>query len=195
MLTAADRTASDLSLSAWTWIDSTPDGLVAFMMITPSSGEARGLRALASTAGLALPDQPLPSPGIRIVLDGPDALVLLPRTTGAIRVPADDGWSDFVRRGGAIVILMGQRYLDPSARRIDVEEYLQTALLSRHLWLGKTTLAADYTARQCRGEACICCGRPEPPLGPAGHAYTPTSGAPLGWAVVAHLACIEETAC
>ncbi|MFD9690962.1 hypothetical protein ACFWXO_34960 [Kitasatospora sp. NPDC059088] len=190
MLTAAEHPA-DLSLSAWTWIDSTPDGLVAFMMITPSSGEARGLRAFATTAGLASPDLPLPSPGIRIVLDGPDALVLLPGPSGAIRVPTDEGWSDFVRRGGAIVLLMGQRYLIPGASRIDVEEYLQTALLSRRLWLGKTTLAADYTAQQCRGEVCICCGRPEPPLGPAGHAYTSTSGAPLGWAVRAHPSCVE----
>ncbi|MET8624524.1 hypothetical protein ABZW30_12335 [Kitasatospora sp. NPDC004669] len=190
-MTAAERNVSDLSLSAWTWIDSTPDGLVAFMMITPSSGEARGLRSLATTAGLAAPDMPLPSPGIRMVLDGPDALVLLPGVAGAIRVPANDGWADFVRRGGAIVLMMGQRYLASSARRIDVEEYLQQALLSRQLWLGKTTLAADYTAQQCRGEACICCGRAEPPLRSVGHAYTPTSGAPLGWAVMAHPQCVE----
>lgn len=190
MLTATER--PPLSLAAWTWIDSTPDGLVSFLLVTPSRGDAPGLRPLAARAGLATPDLPLPTPGIRIVLDGPDALVLLPRVDGAIRVPADDGWSDFARRGGTIVVLLGQRHLDPGARRIDVERYLQQGLLTHQLWLGKTTLAGDYTDQQRRGEACVVCSRIEPPLASAGHAYTATSGAPLGWAVVAHPTCTRE---
>ncbi|MBD0673156.1 hypothetical protein [Streptomyces sp. CBMA156] len=193
MLTATDRTVP-LSLAAWTWIDSTPDGLVSFMLVTPARADAPGLRRLATRAGLAAPELPLPSPGIRIVLDGPDALVLLPHVGNALRVSADEGWADFARRGGTIVLLMGQRYLDTAARRIDVEEYLQQALPSRQLWLGKTTLAADYTDQQRRAEACIVCGRHEPPLSPAGHAYTSTSGAPLGWAVVAHPSCTAQEA-
>ncbi|MFE6500794.1 hypothetical protein [Kitasatospora sp. NPDC057738] len=189
-MTATER--PPLSLAAWTWIDLTPDGLVSFMLITPARRGASGLQPLAARAGLATPDLPLPSPGIRIVLTGPDALVLLPRVDGAIRVPADQGWADFARRGGTIVLLIGQRNLAPDARRIDVETYLQQGLLTRQLWLGKTTLAADYTDQQRRGEACIVCTQPEPPLKPAGHAYTATSGAPLGWAVVAHPSCTQE---
>nr|BFD90729.1 hypothetical protein KitaXyl93_20890 [Kitasatospora sp. Xyl93] len=190
MLTATER--PPLSLAAWTWIDSTPDGLVSFMLITPARADAPGLRPIASRAGLATPDLPLPSPGIRIVLNGQDALVLLPHTDGALRISADEGWADFARRGGTIVLLMGQRYLAPAARRIEVEEYLQQAVLARQLWLGKTTLAADYTDQQRRGEACIVCEHTEPPLQPAGHAYTATSGAPLGWPVVAHPSCTTE---
>ncbi|MFE6050028.1 hypothetical protein ACFQ6N_04700 [Kitasatospora sp. NPDC056446] len=188
MLKATEHSVP-LSLSAWTWIDSTPDGLVSFMLLTPSSGETRSLRRLALGSGLATPEQPLPSPGIRIVLAGTDALVLLPGVPGAIRVPGDAGWADFVRRGGTVVLILGRQYLEPGARRIDVDRYLSTALLSRHIWMGKTVLAADYTARQCRGEACIVCGASGAPLSPAGHAYTATSGAPLGWAVVAHPDC------
>ncbi|MFJ6616695.1 hypothetical protein ACIQOW_03800 [Kitasatospora sp. NPDC091335] len=193
MLTATDRTVP-LSLAAWTWIDATPDGLVSFMLITPARADAPGLRPIATRAGLSAPELPLPSPGIRIVLDGPDALVLLPHVDGALRLAADEGWADFARRGGTIVLLMGQRYLDTAARRIDVEEYLQQALLSRQLWLGKTTLGADYTDQQRRAEACIVCGRHEAPLSPAGHAYTSTSGAPLGWPVVAHPSCTAQEA-
>ncbi|MGW3072388.1 hypothetical protein [Kitasatospora sp. NPDC001132] len=190
MVTATER--PPLSLAAWTWIDSTPDGLVSFMLITPARADAPGLRPIAVRAGLATPDLPLPSPGIRLVLTGPDALVLLPQMEGALRVGADEGWADFARRGGTIVVLMGQRYLGPTARRIEVEEYLQQVVLARQLWLGKTTLAGNYTDQQRRGEACVVCSRSEPPLAPAGHAYTATSGAPLGWAVVAHPTCTKE---
>ncbi|MFG2913374.1 hypothetical protein ACGF0D_10845 [Kitasatospora sp. NPDC048298] len=190
MLTATER--PPLSLAAWTWIDSTPDGLVSFMLIAPARANAPGLQPIASRAGLATPDLPLPSPGIRIVLAGPDALVLLPRMEGALRVGADEGWADFARRGGTIVLLMGQRYLTPAARRMDVEEYLKDSTLSRQLWLGKTTLGADYTDQQRQGEACVVCSRSEPPLNFSGHAYTATSGAPLGWAVVAHPDCISK---
>lgn len=158
MLTAAERSVP-LTLSAWTWIDSTPDGLVSFILITPADGDTPGLRPIATRAGLAAPDLPLPSPGIRIVLTGPDAIVLLPHVEGALRIAVEDGWADFVRRGGTIVLIMGQRHLDADARRVDVEEYLQQAMLSCQLWLGKTTLAADCTDQQRRNEACVVDGR------------------------------------
>ncbi|MFE2407142.1 hypothetical protein ACFXDE_02225 [Kitasatospora sp. NPDC059408] len=190
MLTAAELNVADLSLSAWTWIDSTPDGLVAFMLITPASGERRDLRQVAVAAGLATPELPLPAPGILVALADADALVLLPNASGAIRVPSASEWADFVRRGGVITLLIGARPLDAGAGLVGVDEYLMRAVLSRQIWLGKTTLAAEYSAKQCRGEACIVCGHSDPPLAPAGHAYTPTPGAPLGWAIAAHPDCL-----
>jgi hypothetical protein len=185
------------SLSAWTWIDSTPDGLVSFALVTPGAGgpTAAEMQTLAEDAGFATPDQPLPSPGIRLVLQGPDAVIALPGAEHGLRIPADAGWADFVRRGGTVVVALGAQSLAAGADRVAVEAYILESLLPRRIWMGKTTLAAEYTAVQLRGEACVCCGRKEGPLVPAGHAYTPTSGAPLGWPVVACPAhAPEETA-
>lgn len=175
------------ALSAWTWIDSTPEGLVSFALVTPAVGgpTAAEMQTLAEGAGLATPDQPLPSPGIRLVLQGPDAVLALPGAAQGLRIPADDGWADFVRRGGAVVILLGADPLAIGAGRAAVESYVMGAMLPRRLWLGKTTLAAEHTAAQLRGDACIYCGEQGEPLAPAGHAYTSTGRAPLGWPVVA----------
>ncbi|MFD7982129.1 hypothetical protein ACFV4M_01950 [Kitasatospora indigofera] len=38
---------------------------------------------------------------------------------------------------------------------------------------------------QLHERACVVCGTEQGPFVPAGHRYTPTSGAALGWAVVA----------
>jgi hypothetical protein len=52
------------------------------------------------------------------------------------------------------------------------------------------------TRAQLQASACISCGTEDGELVPAGHVYTPTipNHAALGWAVVAHPQCIEETA-
>lgn len=179
--------AAQLRLAAWTWIDSTPEGLVSFALVTPAAGglTVMEMQALAEIAGLATPDSPLPNTRLRLVLQGEYAVIAVPGSGPALRIPADEGWADFVRRGGTVVVMFGGEPLAAGAGRHAVEAYMLGALLPRRIWMGKTTLAAEYTAVQLRGEACICCGRKEGPLVPAGHAYTPTSGAPLGWPVVA----------
>ncbi|MGV9271342.1 hypothetical protein ACWDRR_42645 [Kitasatospora sp. NPDC003701] len=181
-----------MPLSAWTWIDSTPEGLVAFVLITPATEASSGLGALAQAAGLESPDRPLPSPGLRLVLHDSYAMVILPRAKTALRIPTDEGWSDFVRRGGAVVVIMGERSLVHDAERTEVESYLLQSLLPGGLWMAKTSLAAAHPPAGVRGEACIVCGRGDGQLDPVGYAYTPTTGAPLGWAVVAHPTCPTE---
>ena len=175
------------ALSAWTWIDSTPDGLVSFALVTPASGgpTAEQMQVLAESAGLATPDLPLPSTRVRLVLQGEHAVIAIPGPGPALRIPADEGWADFVRRGGTVVVILGAHPLAVGGGRAEVESYIMDALLPRQIWMGKTSLAAEYTAAQLRGEACICCHRADGVLAPAGHAYTSTTGAPLGWAVVA----------
>lgn len=184
------------ALSAWTWIDSTPDGLVSFALVTPAVGgpTAAEMQTLAEGAGFATPEQPLPSPGIRLVLQGPDAVLALPGAGHGLRIAADPGWADFVRRGGTVVILLGADPLAVGVGRAAVEGYVMGAMLPRRLWMAKTTLAAEHTAAQLRGDACIYCGGQDDPLTPAGHAYTPTGQAPLGWPVVACPAHATEVA-
>ncbi|MGW6913695.1 hypothetical protein ACWGB8_07735 [Kitasatospora sp. NPDC054939] len=181
------RPLPSLSLSAWTWIDSTPEGLVSFVLVTPE-GATGSLGPIAEQAGLAVPTEPLPAPGIRLVLQDRHAVVLLPGGAPALRVPADEGWADFVRRGGTVVVVLGTHPLAPDSGRIAVEQYLLTGALSREIWLGKSTLAADYSPQQVRAEACVRCGGTVGPFVPDGYAYTPVppGSAPLGWAVVAH---------
>ncbi|MFF1793330.1 hypothetical protein ACFVXQ_03655 [Kitasatospora sp. NPDC058263] len=43
----------------------------------------------------------------------------------------------------------------------------------------------EVTSEQLHGRACIVGADHPKPLVPAGHVYTGTAGAPLGWAVVA----------
>jgi hypothetical protein len=51
--------------------------------------------------------------------------------------------------------------------------------------VGNSPIDRELTDAQLHGRACITCDTGQGPLVPAGHAHTPTSGAPLGWAVVA----------
>ncbi|MEU8920275.1 hypothetical protein AB0D10_04965 [Kitasatospora sp. NPDC048545] len=57
-----------------------------------------------------------------------------------------------------------------------------------------TPIQISVTSEQPHGRACIHDAEESGALVPAGHVYTPTSGSPLGWPVVAHPQCIEETA-
>ncbi|MFB7473969.1 hypothetical protein [Kitasatospora sp. NPDC056184] len=173
-------------LSAWTWIDSTPDGLVSMVLITPAADGPPGLGALAERVGLRQPSEPLPSPGLRLVLHDGYAMVILPQAETALRIPADTGWADFVRRSGTVIVILGEQALAAGATRADVDRYLLDAVMPGRIWLGKTRLAADYASAQVRGETCIICGRAGRDLTPVGYAYTPTTGAPLGWPVAAH---------
>ncbi len=43
----------------------------------------------------------------------------------------------------------------------------------------------QVTREQLHGRACVLGAHHTGPVVPAGHVYTPTSGAPLGWPVVA----------
>ncbi|MFD5916159.1 hypothetical protein ACFVYP_07135 [Kitasatospora sp. NPDC058201] len=188
LMTAAERPTAS-ALSAWTWIDSTPDGLVSMVLITPSDASSPGLGSLAARAGLLPPHEPLPAPGLRLVLHEDHAMAILPRAETALRFPTDEGWSDFARRGGTVVVILGEHPLEIGADRSAVERYLLRAMMPRQIWLGKTTVAADYAPSQVRGETCIVCGAGGGLLHPVGYAYTPTVGAPLGWPVVAHSTC------
>lgn len=191
MLTAAEHPLRTTPLRAWTWIDSTPDGLVSFILITPASSDT-GLGAVARAAGLQPPDQPLPAPGIRLILHDEYAMVVLPRAETALRVPTDEGWADFVRRGGTVVVILGDDPLEADSGRVEVEQYLLRAALPGGILMAKTTLATTYSDAEVRAEACVVCGRPGARLIPVGYAYTPTSGAPLGWSVVAHSTCATK---
>ncbi|MFJ8429873.1 hypothetical protein ACIQ9P_01085 [Kitasatospora sp. NPDC094019] len=189
-MSTAERPLRNTELSAWTWIDSTPDGLASMVLVTPLGEGSPALGSLAERAGLLPPEAPMPTPDLRLVLHDSCAVVIMPRAETALRIPADAEWAAFVRRGGTVVVILGERPLEPGAGRAAVDRYLMDTIPPGRLWLGKTTLAtAGHAPAQVRGGACVVCGLAGGVLEPVGYAYTPTSGAPLGWPVVAHAVC------
>jgi hypothetical protein len=97
------------TLSAWAWIEATPVGLVAFLLVAPAGPDASesDIVALAGALGLATPEAPLPDIAPRISMDGASASLHIPEIGRALRLEAPDEWATFVRRGGAVVLLLG----------------------------------------------------------------------------------------
>ncbi|MDH6578603.1 hypothetical protein [Kitasatospora sp. MAP5-34] len=152
--------------SVWTWIDSMPEGLVAFLLITPPMGGAVDMQAFATRACLGAPNQPMPDSTIQLVIQGADAVLAICGTETALRVSITPEWAQFVRAGGTVVVVIGADPLLPTAARREVDDYLLGAVLPRKLWMGKTRLAAEFTEDQVHGRACRCCGSAEAPLHP-----------------------------
>lgn len=168
------RPSDDLrSLSAWTWIDSTPEGLVSFCLLTPGPAGpgVSTMEALASSAGLATPNRPMPDSLIHLMIQAEDVVLTVAGTGIAIRVQAGPEWLDFVRRDGTVVVLVGMRPLDRGADRQAVERYMLGAMLPGDVWMGKTRLAAAFSRAQLEGGACWDCGTEDRPLHP-GETFT-----------------------
>lgn len=126
-------------LSSRAWIDATPDGLVAFLLIAPSSA-AVGLEdvaALAAAIGLAGPGETMPSVGERVVLHGLSATVQLPEIGRALRVSVTPEWSRLVREGGTVAILLAANPLAEGATKATRDDHLLKAVGTDRLWLGK----------------------------------------------------------
>ncbi|WP_432110770.1 hypothetical protein [Streptomyces sp. YPW6] len=132
-----------------TWLDVTPSGHVAFLLIahpparrgdkTPAAIETR-MRGLAAALRLAPPSELLPDIGSRLRVHGQTAIILdIDRCDYRLRVPVGSGeWSRFVADGGPVAIALG---LDELARGADfagVEDYLALAAANDRLLMGKT---------------------------------------------------------
>lgn len=143
MVTAPERPLAAASsipggLSAWTWIDSTPEGLVAFLLIAHPDGAEPEMTALARALGMATPDSPMPDLGRRLLCGTTNAVLQVPGVEVGVRLPLDSEWSRFIRDGATVVLLISVAPLAPSADLLAVSEHLMTGLLSRNLWMGKT---------------------------------------------------------
>lgn len=121
--------------AAWSWLDRTGFGPVAFLLLVhpdPVAGEllARALR-------LAPPRRRLPDIGERVTVAGADhAVVRLDGCEHLMRVPVGEKWAGFVRAGGPTAVLVG---LDPLAREAPaaaVEPYLARTATAGRLRLG-----------------------------------------------------------
>lgn len=158
-------------LSSRAWIDATADGLVAFLLIAPSSA-AVGLEdigALATAVGLAGPAEPMPSVGERVVLHGLSATVQLPEIGRALRVAVTSEWSQLVREGGTVAVLLAADPLAEGATKAERDDHLLQAVSTDRLWLGKA-VRFGWTGSWVRCGTCARCV--------SGTARHPNPGAP-----------------
>ncbi|MDH6109853.1 hypothetical protein P3T36_005346 [Kitasatospora sp. MAP12-15] len=126
-------------LSAWTWIDSTPEGLVAFLLIAHPRGAAAELEVIARSLGLATPDRAMPelAPALRCA-DDDGVVLVIPASDVDLRMPTAREWIAFVAAGAPVVVLISGTPLARDADLSTVSGHLLAALLPGHVWMGKT---------------------------------------------------------
>ncbi|MEE4546813.1 hypothetical protein V2S66_33215 [Streptomyces sp. V4-01] len=121
--------------AAWSWLDRTGFGPVAFLLLVhpdPAAGEllARALR-------LAPPSRRLPDIGERVTAAGPEhAVVRLDGCEHLMRVAVGERWAAFVRAGGPTAVLVGLAPLARVAPAEAVEPYLARTAMAGRLRLG-----------------------------------------------------------
>lgn len=143
-------------VAAWTWLEATEVGRMAFLLIAPPAplpwgstaqeAERRMLR-LATLLGLDEADRPLVYVGPCVTLPAarPDAdggrealTVRLGECGMGLRARACREWTDFARAGGPVALLAGLDPLAPDSTPDEVEEYLRTRTALGRLWMGTT---------------------------------------------------------
>lgn len=155
MLTAAEPTLPTpdagllASVAVMTWLDVTPPGYVAFLLIahpparrsdeTPVVIETR-MRGLAAALRLAPSSELLPDIGGRLRVQGQTAIIPdIDRCDYRLRVPVGSGeWTRSVADGGPVAIALGLDELDRGADFARVEDYLAPAAVNDRLLMGKT---------------------------------------------------------
>ncbi|SEN06166.1 hypothetical protein [Actinacidiphila rubida] len=121
--------------AAWSWLDRTGWGPVAFLLLVhpdPAAGEL-----LARSLRLAPAARRLPDVGDRVaVLGAEHAAVRLDGSEHLIRVPVGERWCAFVRGGGPAALVVGLAPLPRRATADDVASYLARNAVEGRLRLG-----------------------------------------------------------
>ncbi len=127
------------SLASWAWLEDTAGGPVAFLLLAhPEADVVAGeLVGLAGALGLAAPQRRLPDTGKRVLVVGTTrAVVCVDGCPHVVLVEVGPSWSEFVRAGGRIALLVGLEPLARNSPRDAVEAYLGRSALSSRLRLG-----------------------------------------------------------
>ena len=121
--------------AAWSWVDRTGWGPVAFLLLVhpdPACGEL-----LARSMRLAPPARRLPDVGERVaVMGATHAAVRLDGSEHLIRVPVGERWCAFVRGGGPTALVVGLAPLPRCASADAVASYLARTAVEGRLRLG-----------------------------------------------------------
>ncbi|GAA2070535.1 hypothetical protein GCM10009801_21350 [Streptomyces albiaxialis] len=133
------------SVVTTTWIDVTPAGSVAFLLIAHPpprrSGESAAalredMRSLGTALGLVSSRCPLPDIGPRLTLHGGKAAIRVDGCDFLLGTTIGATWSDFVAQGGPVVVSLGLAPLPVGADRDAVEAYIGECLATGELMLG-----------------------------------------------------------
>lgn len=129
------------------WVDITPPGAVAFLLLAHPPARRRGdsrsviqaqMRGLGAALGLAPASEELPDMGSRLIVRGSTAAVLrIDRCAYVLRVPVPAAWARFVAGGGTVVVSVGLDALARGSDRGAVEEYLTESASTDRLLMGK----------------------------------------------------------
>lgn len=114
--------------AAWSWLDDTAFGPVAFLLLVPPDGRGEGL---AAALGLAEPGARLPDISDRVTVLGPERV-----SVQGIGIPVGPKWTSFVDSGGPVALLVGLDPLPSGAERPEVEAYVAAKTLTGRLRLG-----------------------------------------------------------
>ncbi|WP_405727977.1 hypothetical protein OG607_25715 [Streptomyces sp. NBC_01537] len=115
-------------IGAWSWLEDTGFGPVAFLLLVPPRPEGE---ALAAELGLAEPGERLPEVGERVAVQGRDRAAL-----HGVDFPVSKRWAAFVASGGPVAVLVGLEPLPAHAARGAVEAYVAANTLAGSLRLG-----------------------------------------------------------
>lgn len=154
-----------------TWIDTTPHGHVAFLLVAhPPSSDLQGggsldterkMRGLAACLSLAPPSALLPDIEGRLTMSGrTEVLVSIVGCGHDLRVPVGTQWGGFAAAGGPVVVVVGLDPLPGGADRRAVSAYLAEGARSGRLLLGRAC-TGTLTAGDCP-EPSASAGRERP---------------------------------
>lgn len=137
-----------VSLAAWTWPGSSPDGHeVAHILITHTPSltgpdtveaiEARMRRLSNSLGSLAGPRETVPELDRCLQIIGDQVLVHFPGASRRLRLPTRRSWTELVTRNGEAVLLLGLDPLPQTADAARLDNYLDDALAADRLLFGR----------------------------------------------------------
>lgn len=135
------------SVSAFHWIDRTPPGHVAYLLIThpterqeddtPQVIEAR-MRGLAAALRLATAGPTLPDMGRRLHMHyESDVIMSLDGCPYDMRIPIGGEWARFVSGGGTVTVAIGLDPLPVKSPKTAVAAYVVNRWHTGRLLLGK----------------------------------------------------------
>ena len=137
-----------VSLAAWTWPGTRPDGQEAAHILithapalagsgTAETAGARMRRLSASLGGLTGAREVVPELGRCLQIVGDQVLLHVPGVSRGLRLPTRRHWTELVARNAEAVLLLGLDPLPQSADAARVDTYLDAALAADRLLFGR----------------------------------------------------------
>ncbi|WP_327735422.1 DUF5949 family protein [Streptomyces nojiriensis] len=136
-----------VSLGAWTWLGTAPDGQqVAHVLLalppgrhghdTPEAIEARIRHLAVCLGGLVRAADPVPDLEGRLKIIGSQVLLTFPGARWGLRLPTHPRWAGLVRDAGRAALILGLDPLPQSADARRLDAYLDAAITADRLLFG-----------------------------------------------------------